>query len=66
MVPETIHEAAIISEDDVKYERVKKKGIKAEHSPLVSMKCMLLLYKIMMKYYFRLCETSYKFWSVEF
>lgn len=26
MVPETIHEAAIICEDEVKYERVKKKG----------------------------------------
>ncbi|CAH2086803.1 unnamed protein product [Euphydryas editha] len=26
MVPETVHEAAIICEDDVKYERVKKKG----------------------------------------
>lgn len=27
MVPETHHEAAIIHEDDVRYERVKKKGI---------------------------------------
>nr|XP_013190079.1 unnamed protein product [Amyelois transitella] len=26
MVPETVHEAAIICEDEVKYERVKKKG----------------------------------------
>lgn len=26
MVPETKHEAAIIHEDDVRYERVKKKG----------------------------------------
>jgi peptidyl-prolyl cis-trans isomerase-like 2 len=27
MVPETVHEAAIICEDEVKYERVKKKGV---------------------------------------
>lgn len=26
MVPETVHEAAIICEDEVKYDRVKKKG----------------------------------------
>lgn len=26
MMPETVHEAAIICEDDVKYDMVKKKG----------------------------------------
>lgn len=58
MVPELTHEPAIIQEDLVRYERVKKKG---KMMFLFTIKiCMYILIL------YRICAFNYKFWAIEF
>ena len=56
MAPETVHEAAILDETIVRYQRIKKKGRSF---------CLVKCYLYYKSFFSRLCEVSHKFWTIK-
>lgn len=60
MPTETTHQAAVIAEDLVRYERVRKKGM----STIITI--YIFIFCSTETFFFRICKISHEFWCFKF